>query len=351
MAASALGSPVADTSVDVDQLLSEMKDYLERLRILLVIDNYETLTTDALRPFLMSVPRNSKVLITSRIGLGEIEVRYKLDPLDRKTAASLLRRYARALNLQLLFSATDQRLERYCSLPYDNPLLVKWFVSAVAAGEDPEAITSRGTLAFDAALKFCFENLFNRLTQIERQILHVLASARRPLTQAEPYFLLEKSTAVGHEEVERTISILHNSSMLKRSVVDTRRIDSAVQIALTDVAADYIARFAPPPSNLFGRVQAALKTLREISEQSAVRQATYKYELFAVRTTNTDQRVSGAFLHSALVQLRAGAIDEAIKMIEKARTMLPKQVCISLITKNPMRRQSKEGQRRSGLPP
>ena len=178
-AASALGSPIAAISTDVDQLLGEIRDYLDRLRILLVIDNYETLPSDALRPFLRSVPKNSKILITTRVGLGEVEVRYKLDPLERKTAISLLRRYAGSLNLKILVSASDKRLERYCRSLYDNPLLIKWFVSTVAGGADPDASASRTAPGFDAAIRFCFENLFNRLTPLETKILHALATFRR----------------------------------------------------------------------------------------------------------------------------------------------------------------------------
>jgi LuxR family transcriptional regulator, glucitol operon activator len=321
--ASALGSPIASTTTDADQLLAEIRDYLDRLRILLVIDNYETLASDELRPFLRSVPKNSKILITARIGLGEVEVRYKLDPLDRKTAASLLRRYAGSLNLKILVSAPDKKLEHYCSLLYDNPLLIKWFVSSVAGGSDPDAIASRSSEGFSAALRFCFENLFNRLSTVETTILHTLASARRQLTQAELQFILEDAISLKQEDIGPTVATLHNSSMLKRSISDTRRPDSTVQIALTDVAADYIARFAPPPRKLFEATQSTLKKLRGITEQSAVKQEIYKYDIFTVRATSIDERISGAFLHSALAHLRNGKVNEAQELVDKARVVLP----------------------------
>jgi LuxR family transcriptional regulator, glucitol operon activator len=82
-----LGSPV--TAPDVDALLRELRDYMERLRVILVIDNFETVSINGLRPLLSAVPKGSKVLITSRVGIGEIEVRYKLDPLRSQAVRSL----------------------------------------------------------------------------------------------------------------------------------------------------------------------------------------------------------------------------------------------------------------------
>ena len=316
-----LGS--TSSSVDTESLISELRGYMEKLPILLVIDNFETLTGDSLRSLLVAIPKQSKILITSRLGLGELELRYKLDPLDKKTAESLMRRYAKVLNVQLLLSTPEKRIERYCKAVYHNPLLIKWFVSSVATGEDPEKLAARTGSTFEAAIKFCFENLFSRLSDAEKLILHVLAAARRPLSHAELYFIIEEAASLKQQDVERSLAILYNSSMLKRTLADARRADSGVQVGITDVAADYIARFAPPPSKLFERVQSCLKKLRTLAERSAVMQATYKYDLFAIRANSPDERIAGAFLNSALVSLQKSNFAEARQMVERARLLLP----------------------------
>jgi LuxR family glucitol operon transcriptional activator len=320
-ATEALGAPTQ--TADLESLLKELQDYLQRLRILLIIDNLETVSTEALRPLLGAVPHGSKILITSRVGLGEIELRYKLDPLDKKQSVALARRYAKSLNLEVLASASDDRLERYCRLLYYNPLLIKWFVSSVSSGADPERLIARGNQAFSSALQFCFENLFNRLSETQREILHILASARRQLTQAELFFLLQETTSLDQTELEAALSALHNSSMLKRTLVEPRRADSGTQVALTDVASEYIARFAPPPPKTFERVQTALKKLREMTEKSVVIEATYKYEIFAVRSSNRDERIAAVYLNRALQELRQNKVTEARKMVERAKSLLP----------------------------
>src|SRR5262249_8138827 len=83
-----LGSPIVESS-EIAAILEDIRTYLEEFKILLVLDNLETVAWQELRPLLSAVPIGSKICITSRVGLGELEIRYPLDPLDATTAVSL----------------------------------------------------------------------------------------------------------------------------------------------------------------------------------------------------------------------------------------------------------------------
>ena len=64
-------------------------DQLKANRTLLVVDNLETLGEEV-RELVLNIPTKSKVLFTSRVGLGEIEIRYELPgfaPKDAMTPA------------------------------------------------------------------------------------------------------------------------------------------------------------------------------------------------------------------------------------------------------------------------
>ncbi len=121
---------------------------MSHLKILLAIDNLETISPDLIRPLLSEVPTGSKVVITSRVGLGELELRYALEPLDSiKTAARLARRYGQTLNLRLISELREDTLNKYCYWLHRSPLLIKWFVSSVAAGaESVQALGKRWEL-------------------------------------------------------------------------------------------------------------------------------------------------------------------------------------------------------------
>jgi len=317
-----LGNP--NPSKDLPELLEEIIGYMADFRIFLAVDNFETLTDFALRSFLSRIPVGSKVLITSRVGLGEIELRYKLDPMDIKTSAQLMRKYAKTLNVDFLSKAQQRILERYCRSLFYNPLLIKWFVSSVALGADPEKAASRSDQAFTEALKFCFENLFTRLGTTEKEVLHVLASARRQLTQTELFYLLNEVGQRNRSAIDWSLSILHSSSMLRRTLDSSgRKPESPIFYVLTDFAAEFIAKCFPPPSVLFGRVQGALKRLREMTEHSVVAAAAYKYEIRAIRADTRDQRISGAYLQRALDAARINQMDDARYLINEAKALLP----------------------------
>jgi LuxR family glucitol operon transcriptional activator len=303
-------------------LVQELRSYMEQFRILLVIDNLETLALEDVRPLLESIPTGSKVLLTSRIGLGELELRYKLDPLDRKQSILLARRHAKSLNLQLLAECADDHLGKYCQALFFNPLLIKWFVSSVNNGAEPGRVLSRGSQSFAVALQFCFENLYNRLGESEKQILHVLFAARRHLSQTELFFLLQEVTQLTQLELEMALNVLHGSSMLKRAFRDRRRADSGTQYVLTDVSSEYLARFASPSPKILEKVQAALKKLRSLTELAQVQEETYPYDIFTVRSTTTDERICAVYLNNALKKARAGLIAEARTNVEQAKSLL-----------------------------
>lgn len=321
-AARELGAPLA-AGVNVANAIQEILEYMSVFKLLLIVDNYETVTDNSLRPLLTAIPTGSKVLLTSRVGLGELEIRYKLDPLDLKTSVSLLRRFSKFLNVDVLYSANDKKLERYCQQLYFNPLLIKWYAQSVSFGSDPEKLIAKGNVAFDDVLRYCFENLFSRLSEEERGVLHFLAAARRPLTPTELLFLMQNVNHIEPTRLDQAISTLHSSSMLKRSPVDGKSREGTIQLSLSEVSSDYIARFAPPQKAIFERIQLASKKLRQQVQLSSVRQAAYKFDLYAVRASTTDQRISSLHLNTALEFSKVRDFTTARKYVAQAKALLP----------------------------
>ena len=312
-----------DSPQSIEKTIEDVLEYMSLFRILLVVDNFETVSDNSLRPLLTSIPVGSKVLLTSRVGLGELEIRYKLGPLDTKTSISLMRRFAKSLNVEILYAVADNKLDKYVSSLYFNPLLIKWFVQSVSMGSDPEKLASKRNAAFDSVLQYCFENLFSRLRDEEREVLLFLAASRRPLTPTELLFLLQKIGKIDSFRLDKALSTLHSSSMLKHLPADAKSGDGTIQVSLTDVASDYIARFAPPAKETFDKIQTAYKELRLQAQLASVRQATYKFDLFAVRARTTDQRICAFHLNTALEFSKVSDYASARKYVAEAKNLLP----------------------------
>lgn len=310
-----LGTPgTADLSAE--DLIAEIVEYLTEYRVLVAIDNLETISGAPLRNLLIGIPAGSKILFTSRVGLGEFETRYALQPLELGAAAALMRRFAQVLSVVTLHRSREATLKQYSKRLFNNPLLVKWFVASIARGSDPRGLLDRADQRFQDALAFFFLTLLDRLSLNERSVVDTLTSARRPLTMAELYYL---SAELDHREIEGALVTLHNSSLVRR----TTDRSGTFNYQLSEPATAFLSVHSPPSKEVYGRVQSKLKKLRRLAEQDDVAQARYRYDIFVVRTQSRDERIAAVYLSHALIHLRQEKFEEAKQQVAEAKKILP----------------------------
>lgn len=312
-AAKELGTPNTDRR-QLEDLQAELLDYLGTFKVLLAIDNLETVDVAAIRPFLLGIPSGSKVLLTSRIGLGELEVRYPLEPLEKPAALHLARRFAQSLNLRQIVEAPEELLSRYVDALYRNPLLIKWFISGVSSGLAPATVVFGPQKTFEQAIAFCFENLFDRLSGDERYVLQVFSAATHALSRAELLLLTDMPVL----NVDRALIRLHNSSMLRRT-----SLRSTQQYSLTDIAGAYLRKVAKPSGDLVKKVHSGLVGVRQLAQQELAGRAAYKYDRAVVEWSSNEELISASFLKKALWHIRAEEWGPASEAIERARELTP----------------------------
>ena len=310
-----LGTPNA-TEQTASELIVEILEYLTEFRVLVAIDNLETISGASLRDLLVGMPTGSKLLLTSRVGLGEFETRYALPALELGTATALMRRFAIVLGVSTLFQSNDGLLKRYCRRLFNNPLLVKWFVASVARGSDPKRLLDRGDKKFQEVLAFCFASLVQGLSSDERKVVDTLASARKALSTAELYYL---SGRLASEAIEWALGTLHNSSLVRRTVGKS----GMFTYQLSEPATAFLSEHSPPSKEVFREVQARMKKLRRLDEQAGVARARYKYDIFTVRAGSRDEKIAAVYLHRALTHLRQREITPARQNIAEAKRLLP----------------------------
>lgn len=311
-----LGTPDISDQTEPD-LISEIAEYLSLYRILIAIDNLETLSTGALRDLLCQVPAQSKILLTSRVGVGEFEARYPLQGLDEKTSIALLRNYARLLGIDELARLDDGNIKGHCRRLFHNPLLIKWFVAGVGRGMDPTRLASAEVGRFSDALSFCFENLFDRFGAPERMVIDCLASARKPLSSAEIHFLCPQLNTV---DAEIALSALHNSSIVSRSTIAR----DGSEYVLSESALKFLSAKAPPSPEFFKGIQTRMRELRTVLAQEALKGDRYEYDPFFVRTgANKDEIISATYLRRALDDLRRRDVGSARQSVLEAKRLTP----------------------------
>jgi len=198
--------------------VSEVLAYLENFRILLILDNLETVLDARLRDFLLDLPIGSKVLVTSRIGLG-IENPVQLAPLSVDDSARLLRALSRVRDVAQLKTLSQATIESLAERMTGHPAYIRWFVAGVQAGRRPEELVGDNALLLD----FCMSNVYEYLKDDARAVvrsMQVLPGARN---QAELAFLNSFSAVKIQASLLEllTTNFVHMSSQPAGPTLDT----------------------------------------------------------------------------------------------------------------------------------
>lgn len=315
-----LAAPTTGTNIGAG--FESILEYMREFKVLLAIDNLETLQAEKLRELYTNVPSGSKILITSRVGLGEVEVRYALGSLTPTDSAILFRSFARFLNRRKLAGADEKLILRYCDRLHNNPLLIKWFISAISDGHDPQKLLAPQSRSLDQAIKFCFENLYRSLSDDQRKIVEVLSCAGRPLAEPEVRYLLQGR--VKEDALQWSLNMLHQSSMLRTEIeMLGSGVDAVSKLGLTDIASHYVAKLARPRNDMYDDVQKRLRDLHAVEQDESVRRSAYRYDPFVVHCSNRYEHVAARDLSRAISEIRDHRFDKAKQHVDRARSLAP----------------------------
>ncbi|MBI1880548.1 MAG: tetratricopeptide repeat protein, partial [Chloroflexi bacterium] len=156
-----------------------VKDVLERFKVLLVIDNFETIDDPALTRFAVEgVPAPSKVVITTRdyhptLWPGTWPVQLK--GLGDAEAVQLVREWAQDYQAETIMAASEAELEPLLRATEGNPHALLTALGLIAAQKRPLATVLRDLWAGRGRI---FDYIFNRgwdvLSEDARHILMVM---------------------------------------------------------------------------------------------------------------------------------------------------------------------------------
>ena len=297
---------------DSESTWGRVTDQMATTRTLLVIDNLETLGPQ-IRDLAINLPSGSKLLLTSRVGLGEIELRYNIPDLSEKDAVSLMRNLGVAYNYTTIKSNKLSVLREYCSRLHHNPLLIKWFVQAVGKGTRPEDILSNDD--FEQALRFCWENVFSRLSPLSVNVISILQAARRNLSQTQLQDLVEET----YIPFVQAMQELHQSNIIEKNLDQLG--NEVYQIG--SLVFDYLSRYHPPSTEVVVNTREKIRQWQTALDQSAFRQNTYRYDRKLIHIESNDQGITAPYLRNALKEIRIGDPAIALESLERARELMP----------------------------
>ena len=287
-------------------------DQLKASRTLLVIDNLETLGEEV-RELALNIPAKSKILFTSRVGLGEIEIRYELSHFAPKDALALFRSLVAIHNCSPFKSLSQEMANRYTSTLDYNPLLIKWFVLAVSKGADPEVLLTKEGL--DEPLSFFYDKVYEGLNTPARQILSILLASRRELTRTQ----LQDLVRIQSIPFAQAIKDLINTSMVRR--VST--LDGTIVFQISQLVYEYLSRNCPPDDTTVKMVRERIKDWQVEQDKSIMQQARYKYGPSVLHADRADERIVAQHLARALKAINTKDLATAIAAVTIAEQLTP----------------------------
>ncbi len=205
------------SSAPEKQKEKEVRDILKGTKVLLLVDNLETVQDEALINFLDNLPVPVKAILTSRksrvrkavfpIEVGQFEQKEALIFLDL-VAAKKGRDFIPDMNLQ-----ERQLIVESC---YRIPLVIEWFVGIARDGAS--AVELARKLEFsprqsEELLEFCFRRVHADLGLEARKILKVLSMFSEP----QPIEALNAACAMPIDSVSTGLDELFDASLIVKT--------------------------------------------------------------------------------------------------------------------------------------
>ena len=315
-ATSLLGKQTDTLAID-DLLL-----HLTNNRILLVIDNLETVIDQNIRTLVRQVPTGSRILFTTRIGLGAFDFPIPLSPFNKKEASFYFRRTAQVWGLSDLSTSSPAVVDGYCEKLQYNPLFIKWFVQSVRAGKRPTQITSNPKLF----LEFCLQNVFNSLNSDAKRVASTLASLNGPQTVAGIAYFTDLDSLT----IQSALSLLITSNLV--SSERGRSSEDEDRYYLSHLARMYIQSFIRVGLEQQKILISKQNALRSAQEEFSARAGADIFDIKNVYVRDKDDYIVAQILTRAIEDVFRKNLARAETEIQRAKDLSPNYFEVHRVT-------------------
>ncbi len=278
--------------VDFDDYRNFIYEEFKKSRILLIIDNLETIyKNQSIIEFVKNIPRSSQVLMTSRKGLGEIERRYQLNNMNDGDAIKLFRIVSKEKNKNDLVSMTEDNIRQLCRRVKNYPLLIKWSIGQVCLGKDIDksfSVILEGTS--DIAI-FVFNDVFLLLSKASKTVLYsMIVYENKPIKKP----ILANISKLGDEELDDAVRELTLSSLIISEVIEDSGSPETVYYML-DLTMGFVETKLQNEEKLVLQLQNNMYHLIDQIKEEEIAKTGYAQSLVSFGVKTDGDRI--AFLH------------------------------------------------------
>lgn len=302
-----------DKSITINKF-DAVIEYLELFKTLIIIDNLETIQSEEVRNFIRKAQTKCNIVITSRIGLGELEYPRTLSGLTENECAKLIREIARIRNSDILMKLPQSTLIDIASKLYYNPLALKWFVSTVETGISPQEVLNNK----DDLLNFCLTNVYEKLTEGAISVLNSIRASRRKLSSAEILYLSDYETL----DARKYLIELFKTTLISREIVDATNIEE-VYYYIPDFAKEYLSQKHPVDQAYVKKITSKSRELTSGIQDIKKINNYNEFSINALACETPNQRIAAKLLSEALTFSRANNYVKAFQKVNEAKNVDP----------------------------
>lgn len=246
--------------------IHRLRRLLEQNRVLLVIDNLETVTGGLIQELVEDVPGQSKILLTSRVPVGG-DLPINVPELTESESLRFLRIVAEAHGVPSIRSLANDRAKFFVGRLGFKPLLIKWFVLGVKSGLDPNRIVADPK----EALRFCLENVIEKLNPSAQAVSVVLATAGVAISAA----VVNEISTLSALEVEEGLV-----ELVRFGLIDAEDVDGLDRVfKLRGFVRSYITRIVEPKPELTSAIQERYRQIGSEFSRERTKESYNRYDI------------------------------------------------------------------------
>lgn len=289
-------------------------DIAKNFCTLFVLDNLETINSSDVKSFLDKFSEYGKVLITSRIGLGEMEHRYRLNGLDSQDVMEYADALLSLYGFECLYT-NERKKQIFQNELHSNPLAIKWFIRCLYNGQETTAILAHK----NDVINFCMANVYEKLSSDAHRTLDILTVAGIELTYPELLYYLGS-------DMEESVRISYAVNELgKCNFIDDSEFIRNKKVAVTSFAREFLQANSGDANHLLAKFKEKQKKLLSFGQQLQINRAQNEFNLRSLYFKNESELVSAYYLDQALKACWSSParIDQAIAFVEFAKMLTP----------------------------
>ena len=304
---------VEQKAIDVNEIFEIHK------KILIIIDNLETITDNDIIDFILDAHKNIKIIITSRRGLGQVERRYELNQLKESEAVALFRQISREKNLFSLSRLDDKTIKGYVNKIACYPLAIKWIIGNVAIGKDINLIIDSAINKQSDIAKFCFEQIYNSLKENSKILLCILSMFDAPVQAGILIYVLNQNQS----DFEDCLKDLVLVSLVIQSQEKGSDGNIITKYNLLSLTRGFVREQLDNNRQLKLEIQERIRLVEDTVEQAEKAKKIYKHSLSDFGASTDAEKVAALLGNTAFQKYQMGRYSEAVEHYQRAVNIAP----------------------------